>query len=223
MSTNHIHQALLHSTSRGVVANDAFPRGYAREPHSKARRPEFSLDGDFILTTRSSLASCAFHRRNPPRNRPLGERSCFPLSSRCLRWEFSHTQKPWLWRTKRSRARQRRANCCIKSLPILTRRQEAWVSANERANVISEGITAVRFLWVSPCVQFAVGVLALLSSLVAADRFFHCYVALYWRYISRKSALAQASTISSWRATRLSIRPSSFSCRCSTRPTSART
>jgi beta-mannan synthase len=69
------------------------------------------------------------------------------------------------------------------------RRQEAWMSANERANVISEGITAVRFLWISPCVQFAVGVLALLSSLVAADRFFHCYVAFYWRYISRKSAL----------------------------------
>lgn len=41
----------------------------------------------------------------------------------------------------------------------------------------------------TPILQFFVGLLALLSAMVAADRFFHCYTAVYWRNLTRRNAL----------------------------------
>ena len=44
----------------------------------------------------------------------------------------------------------------------------------------------IRINIVSPLLQLLVGVSAFLSSLIAADRLFHFYVALYWRISGRK-------------------------------------
>ncbi|GJP44633.1 hypothetical protein CLOM_g4000 [Closterium sp. NIES-68] len=44
----------------------------------------------------------------------------------------------------------------------------------------------VRINFFSPVLQLLVGVTAFLSSLVAADRLFHFYVALYWRFSKKR-------------------------------------
>lgn len=70
-------------------------------------------------------------------------------------------------------------------------RFKAQTIANERAAVVA----ALRVRYVAPVLQLGVGLLGLLSSLVAADRLFHCYVAIYWRYFSRKNALERFNCV----------------------------
>ena len=64
-------------------------------------------------------------------------------------------------------------------------RRQAWEMATRGASWVG----AIRVRYVSPILQVGVGILALLSSLVAADRLFHCYTATWWRYFSKRRAL----------------------------------
>ena len=68
-------------------------------------------------------------------------------------------------------------------------RRAAWNNGVERASLLAIFLADVRIHLLSPFLQFCVGVLALLSALVASDRLFHCYTALYWRYFARTKAL----------------------------------
>ena len=54
---------------------------------------------------------------------------------------------------------------------------------------IAQSMVEFRVNILTPILQFFVGLLALLSAMVAADRFFHCYTAVYWRNLSRRNAL----------------------------------
>jgi len=68
-------------------------------------------------------------------------------------------------------------------------RRAAWNSGVERASLLAIFCAEIRVNMISPILQFFVGILAMLSALVASDRLFHCYVALYWRYCTRRKAL----------------------------------
>jgi len=46
--------------------------------------------------------------------------------------------------------------------------------------------SAIRIKYVSPVLQVLIGFSAFLSALVAADRLFHFYIAIFWQKISRK-------------------------------------
>lgn len=46
--------------------------------------------------------------------------------------------------------------------------------------------SAIRIKYVSPVLQVLIGFSAFLSALVAADRLFHFYIAIFWQRLSRK-------------------------------------
>ena len=60
-----------------------------------------------------------------------------------------------------------------------------------KRTTLASGVLArdVRAVFVIPFLQALVAVSAFLSSMVAADRMFHVYIALYWRTLSRKKPI----------------------------------
>ena len=65
----------------------------------------------------------------------------------------------------------------------------------QHASIWGDNIARFRISFVSPVLQIAVGCLSLLSCLVAADRLFHVYVTVWWRYFTRKNALERFNHI----------------------------
>jgi len=60
---------------------------------------------------------------------------------------------------------------------------------------IGQNMVEFRVNILTPILQFFVGLLALLSAMVAADRFFHCYTAVYWRNLTYRNALDRFSYV----------------------------
>ena len=63
--------------------------------------------------------------------------------------------------------------------------------SGQRTTTLTSGVLApdLRAVFVIPFLQAFVAVSAFLSSMVAADRMFHVYIALYWRLLSRKKPI----------------------------------
>ena len=65
------------------------------------------------------------------------------------------------------------------------RDEESWRRVSEHVNSFALLALEFRLLVVIPFLRFFVMICAFMSALVAADRIFHFYVALYWRWVSR--------------------------------------
>ena len=63
--------------------------------------------------------------------------------------------------------------------------EESWRRLTEHVNSFALLALEFRLLVVIPFLRFFVMICAFMSALVAADRIFHFYVALYWRWVSR--------------------------------------